>query len=267
MNNKFLFGLIAIFCIALVTCVCINVVHAGVCKDDVREHITSDGLTVHAKSYGCDGFVDKRNDRGEINKVEVKSFDGYKDTKVIEKKVKSSRNYYITVKIPRYSEYGKLSCKKVKNVYSNYLKKADRGDYQCMPSKIVKISDNAYNHDYHKYKVSVKLIKTFNKKDKYVSYKTVSKTYWKTVKWNTIFELWNGVKKLPYGYKYSHNTYSGATVYSHYKKTVYKDMPVKKYVSSKYYVYRVKIKCSFMDYSYQDVKYIVNKPVKIGYVY
>ena len=267
MNKKILYVGLAIFAIALVGIVCMNVVHAEICKGDVREHITSDGVTVHAKSYGCDGFVDKRSDRGEIKNVVVKSFSGYKDTKIIEKKVKNSRNYYITVKMTKNGQFGKLSTKKVKNVYSGYLKRADRGDYECMPSKIIKISDNAYNHYNHKYKVSAKLMKTYNKKYKYVSYQTVSKTSWKTVKWNTVYELFKGVCKLPKGYKYGYNTYNGNTVYSHYKKTVYKDKPIKHTASSKYYVYRVKIKVSFVDYSYQNVKYTVNKPVKIGYVY
>ena len=36
MNNKFLFGLIVIFLIALISGVCIDVVSAGVCNDDVK---------------------------------------------------------------------------------------------------------------------------------------------------------------------------------------------------------------------------------------
>lgn len=261
MNKNILFSLVAIFCIAVVSCVCINAVHAST-FDTARdcEYVYDEYDNVkYAKNYGADFIVDARPyDDPTIHKVEVKNYDKYlkysdkKGTKVFKYK-----DAYDS------AQFGKLSVKKVKNDVKRHLREYDD---ECCHSKLAKAVKLRYNTDESSYKVIVKQVgKTKLIKKYYYDYKPVKKTVWKTVKWNTVQELWNGVCKLPEGYKYSYNTYKGSTIYSHYKKTITKYKKVKRFVSYKTAKYKVIIKIKYK--KYDAVKKIVNKPCKVAYVY
>ena len=262
MNKKILYVGLAIFLIAVVSCVCMNVVHASTFDPHYDDEHVYDGYynTKSAKDYGADYIIDKRADDDYIiHDVKVKNYDKYIEygTKVVIK-TKTFKGTYVT-----YNDGGMVNqanakgAKKVLKIYfdENYKYGMSKG-----LKKAVKFYDKG-----DKLILKVEKIKTGYKKIKDFHLKTVKVTKWKTVKWNSVSELWRGVLKLPNGYKYSYNTYSGKTVYSHYKKVTYKD--VKQYYTTKlpFYKYKVVAKVKYEDYKY--VKKIVNKPCKVAYVY